>query len=135
MTDIIESRLLLTVRSTEIDINGHVNNAKYLEYLEWGREDWYERAGLAYDVLLALGVVTMTVNVNLNYRREALINDELLVITRPGNVGRTSFTVEQTVVRPKDDALIADARITLVTVDATQRTSSPVPDVMRRLFS
>jgi acyl-CoA thioesterase FadM len=27
------------VRCTEIDVNGHVNNAKYVECLEWGRED------------------------------------------------------------------------------------------------
>jgi acyl-CoA thioesterase FadM len=27
------------VRCTEIDVNGHVNNAKYVEYLEWGREE------------------------------------------------------------------------------------------------
>jgi acyl-CoA thioesterase FadM len=31
----METALTIIVRSTEIDINGHVNNAKYLEYLEW----------------------------------------------------------------------------------------------------
>ncbi|WP_078499468.1 acyl-ACP thioesterase domain-containing protein [Paenibacillus selenitireducens] len=29
----MEAILEVTVRSTEIDINGHVNNAKYVEYL------------------------------------------------------------------------------------------------------
>ena len=48
--------LEIVVRSTEIDVNGHVNNAKYLEYLEWGREEWYERSGLSYETFLALGV-------------------------------------------------------------------------------
>jgi len=27
------------VRPTEVDVNGHVNNAKYVEYMEWGREE------------------------------------------------------------------------------------------------
>ncbi|MCY0875789.1 MAG: acyl-CoA thioesterase [Firmicutes bacterium] len=134
MTDMLESRLSLIVRSTEIDINGHVNNAKYLEYLEWGREDWYEHAALPYDVLLALGVVTMTVNVNLNYRKEARQNDVLTVITRPERVGNTSFTVKQSIVREQDQAQIADGTVTLVTVDAIKRTSTPVPEVLRRLF-
>ena len=38
------------VRCTEIDVNGHVNNAKYVEYLEWGREEWYERRGFPYEI-------------------------------------------------------------------------------------
>ena len=41
----MDASIELIVRSTEIDVNGHVNNAKYLEYLEWGREEWYEKAG------------------------------------------------------------------------------------------
>ena len=42
----METSLEIVVRPTEIDVNGHVNNAKYVEYLEWGREEWYERNGL-----------------------------------------------------------------------------------------
>jgi thioesterase III len=26
----------IVVRPTEVDVNGHVNNAKYVEYMEWG---------------------------------------------------------------------------------------------------
>ena len=35
----MEVILETVVRCTEIDVNGHVNNAKFVEYLEWGRED------------------------------------------------------------------------------------------------
>jgi len=131
MTTLLESRLELIVRPTEIDINGHVNNAKYLEYLEWGREDWYEQADLPYATLLSLGVVTMTVNVDLNYRKEARQGDCLLVVTRPGRLGTTSFTLEQTVIRELDDSLIADASVTLVTVDVESRKGAPLPEALR----
>lgn len=129
-----ESRISLIVRSTAIDVNGHVNNAKYLEYIEWGREAFYEQAGLSYETLLAQGVITVSVNININYRREAKQNDELTVITRPGRIGRSSFTMEQTVIRERDDVLIADASVTLVTVDAVTRASAPAPAALRRLF-
>ncbi len=129
-----ESRISLIVRSTAIDVNGHVNNAKYLEYIEWGREAFYEQAGLSYETLLAQGVITVSVNININYRREAKQNDELTVITRPGRMGRSSFTMEQTVIRERDDVLIADASVTLVTVDAVTRASVPAPAALRRLF-
>ena len=29
----------IVVRPTEVDVNGHVNNTKYVEYMEWGREE------------------------------------------------------------------------------------------------
>lgn len=130
-----ESRLPIVVRSTELDVNGHVNNAKYMEYLEWGREDFYESAGLSYEVLYEAGVVTMTVNINLNYRKECLQNDQLIVVTRPGRVGTTSFTLAQTILRERDDAVVADAMVTLVTVDPTTRKGTPVPAVMRAWFA
>ena len=66
----METSLEIVVRPTEVDVNGHVNNAKYVEYMEWGREEWYEQHGLPYERLFSLGAVTVTVNLNLNFRRE-----------------------------------------------------------------
>ena len=83
--------LEIVVRPTEIDVNGHVNNAKYVEYLEWGREDWYERNGLPSERLLGLGAVTVTVNLNLNFRRECRQGEALIVATRPERLGRASW--------------------------------------------
>ena len=57
----VEVVLETVVRCTEIDVNGHVNNAEFVEYLEWGREGWYERHGFAYDRLEELGAVTVVV--------------------------------------------------------------------------
>ncbi len=131
----LESRIDIIVRSTEIDVNGHVNNAKYLEYFEWGREDLYECVNLPYDYLLKQGIMTVTVNININYRKEALQNDHLTVITRLGGVGNTSFTMTQELVRESDGAFIADATVTMVTVDASTRGKIPVPDLIRRQFS
>ncbi len=130
----IESRLHIIVRSTDIDFNRHVNNAKYLEYMEWGREDFYQLAGAYYDTLLDLGVITVAANVNLNYRKEAVQDDELIVITRPARIGTSSFTVGQTIIRARDDELIADAFVTLVAMDVNTRRSTPVPDLLRHAF-
>ena len=87
--------LEIIVRPTEVDVNGHVNNAKYVEYMEWGREEWYEKNGLPYDRLFAFGAVTVTVNINLNFRKECRQGDVLTIVTRPERLGRTSFTLHQ----------------------------------------
>jgi YbgC/YbaW family acyl-CoA thioester hydrolase len=129
----METTLEIVVRPTEIDVNGHVNNAKYVEYLEWGREDWYERNGLPYDRLLALGAVTVTVNLTLNFRRECRQGEVLTVVTRPARLGRSSFTFAQEIRKPGGAAAL-DAVATLVTIDPADRKSRPVPDELAGVF-
>lgn len=129
----MENILKIIVRSTEIDVNGHVNNAKYLEYLEWGREDWYEKVGLHYDKFLQMGIQTVTVNININYRKECKQNDQLSIKTRPEKVGRTSFVLRQEIYNQNGEKC-ADALVTNVTMDAETRTSRDVPDELRELF-
>jgi YbgC/YbaW family acyl-CoA thioester hydrolase len=120
--------LEIVVRSTEIDVNGHVNNAKYVEYLEWGREEWYDSRGFPYDRLQELGAATVTVNLDLNYRREANQGDALRVVTHPHRVGRTSFAFRQEIVRTSDGTVVADAVVTLVTIDPAARRARPLPE-------
>ncbi|HYG56532.1 MAG TPA: acyl-CoA thioesterase [Symbiobacteriaceae bacterium] len=129
----MEVALEIVVRSTEIDVNGHVNNAKYLEYLEWGREEWYDQAGLHYDVFTQMSMQTVTVNININYRKECRQGDRLTIKTRPERVGRTSYTLKQEVVNQHGD-LCADAVITMVTMDIETHKGTAVPEVLRRLF-
>jgi len=130
----MQTALEVIVRPTEIDVNGHVNNAKFVEYLEWGREEWYEAIGLPYDRLLELGAVTVTVNLNLNYRREVRQGEVLTITTAPERLGCTSFALRQEI-RRRDGQLAADAVVTLVTIEPTTRTSRPVPEELARTFS
>src|SRR3954469_5654354 len=129
----METSLEIVVRPTEVDVNGHVNNAKYVEYMEWGREEWYERNGLPYDRLFALGAVTVTVNLNLDFRRECRQGEVLTVVTRPERLGRTSFALRRETRRP-GGGVAPDAVVTLVTIDPATRTSRPVPDELARPF-
>jgi len=108
----METALEIVVRPTEVDVNGHVNNAKYVDYMEWGREEWYERQGLPYARLFALGAVT--------------VGEFLVITTRPERLGRTSFALHQEI--RKRDGTLAPGLITVVTIDPARRKSRPVPD-------
>src|SRR5262245_23967033 len=129
----METSLEIVVRPTEVDVNGHVNNAKYVEYLEWGREEWYEKHGLPYDRLFVLGAVTVTANRNLNFGRESLQGEVLTIRTRPERLGRASFVLGQEV-RKRDGGVAADGLITMVTIDPQTRKSRPVPDELAAAF-
>lgn len=129
-----DSRLPIVVRSTEIDVNGHVNNAKYVEYLEWGREDWYERLGLDHATLLRMGAITVTVNLDVNFRRECRQGEALVVVTRPLRLGRTSFALAQEIVTEAGERVL-DATVTTVTIDPTTRRPRPVPEPLAAAFA
>jgi YbgC/YbaW family acyl-CoA thioester hydrolase len=129
----MDTTLEIVVRPTEVDVNGHVNNAKYVEYMEWGREEWYEKNGLPYDRLFALGAVTVTVNLNLNFRQECRQGELLTILTRPERLGRTSFVLHQEI-RKRDGVLAANGSVTLVTIDPGNRKSRPVPDELAAAF-
>ncbi|MFD0712492.1 acyl-CoA thioesterase [Paenibacillus sp. GCM10027626] len=129
----VKSEIEIVVRSTEIDVNGHVNNAKYLEYLEWGREDWYEQAGFHYDVFLQMGIQTVTVNININYRKECRQGERLFIRTRAERAGNSSYVLQQEIVN-EAGARCIDAAVTSVTMDAAARKSTPIPEQLRKLF-
>jgi len=129
----MEILLEAVVRCTEIDVNGHVNNGKYIEYLEWGREEWYDRHGFTYDRLRALGAITVVVNINMNLRQPCHQGERLRIVTWPERRGRTSFVLGQRIEK-ENGAVTADALVTLVMVDPASNRSRPLPEEFASLF-
>jgi thioesterase III len=125
--------LSIVVRSTEIDVNGHVNNAKFLEYLEWGREEWYDRNGLDYETLKSLAIVTVVVHVSADYRTEAKQNDALTIESWLEDVRNTSFTMSQTITNQHGQTVI-EANFVIVTVNPDSHEKVRVPDAIRKLL-
>jgi thioesterase-3 len=127
------TEIQIEVRSTEIDVNGHVNNAKYLEYYEWGREDWYERAGLDFATITEMNIGTVVVNINVNYRKEVRQGEHLTIRTAPERLGRTSFVLKQELINEAGQ-VVNDAVVTTVTINLQTRQPAPVPEQIARFF-
>lgn len=129
----MEATIPIEVRSTEIDVMGHVNNAKYLEYLEWGREEWYNQALLSFDQFTSMGIGTVTVSIHIQYRKEASLGDKLTIHTKPLRSGTSSFVFHQEIRNEKGE-VVADAEVISVTIDLTTRKSQPLPELLKRYF-
>jgi thioesterase-3 len=127
----MKTAIQIEVRPTELDNMGHVDNAKFLEYMEWSREDWYNKAGLPFDTFTALGLGTVTVNIN--YRKEVRLGQHLTVSTEPIRKGRTSFVLKQVIFNANEE-LVADAEVVIVTIDLQSRKASPLPDALGKMF-
>lgn len=130
----MKTAIQIEVRPTEIDAMGHVNNAKYLEYMEWSREDWYNRVGLPFDAFKEMNVGTVTVNININYRKEARLGQKLTISTEPVKKGRTSFVLKHQIVNERGE-LVADAEVINCTIDLTARKAVPLPAQLTKHFA
>lgn len=113
----------MTVRGYHIDVFGHVNNARYLEFLEEAR--WQIFDTFIKD-LQQKGHSLAIVNININYRRPAFLGYELVIDGIVSNITRRSFVITQQVYWPKGDACIADAEVTCVFVDGKTGKALPL---------
>jgi len=100
----------------DTDAGGVVYHANYLGYLERGRTEFLRDRGVSVRQLADDGCVFPVVRIEIDYRASAVLDDLLRVETEVVAVGKTSFTVRQTIMRPIDDRTLVQAVVTLVCV-------------------
>ncbi|MFD8519059.1 acyl-CoA thioesterase [Streptomyces capillispiralis] len=123
----------VTVRGYETDVQGHLNQAVYLNYAEHARWSLLQEAGISQSGLIARGVGPVALETTIRYRRELLAGDEVDVSCAFAWSGGKTFTIEQTIT--KSDGTVA-AVITAVggLLDLARRKLVPNPqDVFRDL--
>lgn len=129
----LESRIQLCVTESEIDELGHVNNARFLEYLERGRMDWYHRIDPALNKFIDHSLGTVVVNIDINYRRECFSGTKLLIVTRAHSRGRKSYKLRQEIYDP-DGQCVSDALVTSVVMNMNTRATTPLPESLAKQF-
>lgn len=112
----MQTRTPIKVRGYHIDLYGHVNNARYLEFLEEARWNFLEQQA-EIDYLMSSGLGLAVVNVNINFRRGAFMGEEIEILTELTKIGNKSALIQQKIVLKGTDTLIADADITFVVTD------------------
>ena len=129
------------VRLSDTDAMGHVNNARYLTYVEIARVAYHEAAtgdtfpigvhGVEEGMILA--------EIRMTYRSPAFYGETLNVETRLERIGRTSFGMVQRITAPESRygsaRLVAVADSILVSYDYRAERPIPVPDPWRAAFA
>lgn len=117
----------LTVRTYECDMNGHVNNANYLHYLEYARHEYLKAVGFDYADAVKSGFGLYVTRIEIDYKRSAMLDDVLTVESRPVKRGAVSGVMDQ-LIRCGESA-VAQARVSWAFVDATGRPSRIPPEL------
>ncbi len=124
----------IKVRGYHLDLYGHVNNARYLEFLEEGRWSWVEERGDLAGFMKG-GYGFSVVNININYRRPAFLGDELEILTSLKGLGNRSGVVRQVVRLAGTDTVVAEADVTFVVVSAETGRAVPLEGEVRALLA
>lgn len=117
----------IAVRWGDMDIMGHVNNAKYFTYCESARMSYFRAVRMEehfnegrFGPALAAA--------QLNFRRQVRFPATLEVETRVVEIGRSSFKMEYTLLRAEDHEQVADGSGVIVWVDYSSGRSTPLPE-------
>ena len=117
--------LTLTVRDYECDLQGVVNNAVYMNYLEHARHEFLKSRGVDFADVTRQGIHLVVVRAELDYKASLTSSDEFMVNTFFERQGRLKIIFHQTIERRSDLALMLSARITAVALNAKGRPFLP----------
>jgi thioesterase-3 len=123
----------ITVRGYHLDMYQHVNNARYLEFLEEARWQYVDSVT---DLLefIHKGLGFAVVNININYRAPAFFNQVLEITSHMAAIKKRSATIHQEIFIQNTKTRIADADVTFVIVDIKSAKSVPFTAEILRLL-
>ena len=125
MTEII-------VRGYHLDGYQHVNNARYLEFLEEAR---WECLSEDIDYFMQKKIAWIVANININYRLPALLGQHLVIETTIDKIGNKSSILSQIIRCKETNKIIIDAEVTFVLFDMKTNKSLPIiDDLLQKLL-
>ena len=112
--------LSFRVRTYECDAYGHVNNAVYLNYLEYARDAYLEDCKLDYQALVGSGNGIFVSEAKLTFLSPALPGETLTMTTVPHEWGAAWLVLRQSLVGP-DGRAVLEGHLKLVWVGPSGR--------------
>ena len=130
MTKIYEYKFKIYYEDT--DSGGVVYYANYLKFLERARSEIIMSLGFSNTNLREkFNLFFIVKYCNINYKKPAKLEDELIVFTSVVSLSKTSLVMKQDVKRHDDP--VAEAEVCLVAVDMKGKPTK-IPEELKKLF-
>jgi len=117
----------------DTDAGGVVYYANYLRWLEMARSDWLDRSGVSVADYVRRGVLFAVARVEIDYLISAVLGDEVEVTVEPEQVRRVRFVLRQHVIRERDGAKLAAARVTVVCLTPEGKITAVPPKLAQKV--
>ena len=123
----------ISVRWRDMDAMGHVNNAKYVSYLEEARVRWM--LGVE-GVSLSDRIAPVVAATNINYRLPIVWPNDIVVELFVERLGNSSVTIGHRIIDQQDEGkLYSDGNVVVVWMDTQTGKSAPLPEAVRAASS
>ena len=121
----------LTVSEDDLDDQQHVNNVRYVQWIQdIAQEHWETRASEEQKV----GFVWVVVRHEIDYKMEALLNDEILLETRIIDTTHVTSVREVAIKNNNSGKLLAKAKTTWCLLDQKTKKPQRISDELKEIF-
>ncbi|MGB8253221.1 MAG: thioesterase family protein [Anaerolineaceae bacterium] len=124
----------IQIRYNDIDAQGHVNNAKYVTYIEFARFGYITKAGL-WDGESFMDLGFIVADVHVSYLAPIKLGQEIKVGVKVSRIGNKSLTFIYQVEDSKSGLIMATADTVMVSFDYKTHTTTAVSKKWRELIS
>jgi acyl-CoA thioester hydrolase len=116
-----ETRIDMEVRDYECDMEGIVNNAVYMNYIEHARHGFLKSKGFDFASLTQSGIHLVVIRIEADYLAPLRSGDQFYVITKSEKISKLRFGFQQTIYHLSDDKQILSAKVIGTSLDANGR--------------
>ncbi|HLD44962.1 MAG TPA: thioesterase family protein [bacterium] len=123
---------ILTVRFSDTDAMGHVNNANIFTYMEQGRVAYFnklfpeKKLSDHYDIFPFI-----LANIKADFKSPAYCGESLIVGLGVVHMGNKSLTMEYDIAEELTERLVATGSSVLVMYDYASAATYPIPDELK----
>ena len=121
-------RIPIALRWSDLDAFNHVNNARYLTFLEQARIEWFETLDAPW---MTDEVAPVVATATINFKRPIEYPASIAVELFTERLGNTSVTIGHRILAD-DGNLHADGHVVAVWIDRRSGKPVPLPAAVRR---
>ncbi len=121
----------ITVSEDDLDDQEHVNNVRYVQWIQdVAQEHWETRASEEQKA----GLAWVVVRHEIDYKKEALLNDEILLETRIIDTTHVTSLREVVIKNNNSGKLLAKAKTTWCLLDQKTKKPQRISDELKQIF-
>lgn len=121
----------IQVRYGDLDAQWHVNNSRFLTFMEQARFEYLQRLGL-FDAKSFLDLRMIIADVHIAYKAPIVLNQQIAVYTRTSKIGNKSITFEYEIRDEENGGLCATGEVVGVCYNYRTHETTVVPVEWRK---
>ncbi|MDP4108368.1 MAG: thioesterase family protein, partial [Bacillota bacterium] len=124
----MEHQSYVRTRFCESDALGHINNVSFFIYLEQARVDFFVDTRILENVNDWSFVAA---SVHCNFKKQAFVNQSLVIKTWVSQIGRTSVTLKHQILDENNEDIIAEGEDVLVSYNVIEQKPDPLSEQIK----